>query len=192
MTIKVIAAAFPTNIPAFLIGQIRTWGCPELATNLVLEADSSVTVGQSGTNLSVCMINACDTHVLVARVSSNGAIVASTRLNAFWIQGAVESYVWKVASYPDGSGLFEDEIIMKNLPPDVDVKISVIVDGVTFEDMSTERWIHASDFSELGEYKFRLLRSPTGFSSVCHQVEMYQDGVYLGEAYYNGLLMPRE
>ena len=70
------------------------------------------------------------------------------------------------------------------------MRLTLHVSHLTFH--LIERWIHAGDFSELGEYKFRLLRSPTGFSSVCHQVEMYQDGAYLGEAYYNGLLMPRE
>ncbi len=34
---------------------------------------------------------------------------------------------------------------------------------------------------------------PTGVGSAgCHVIKLYQDGVYLGEAYYSGILMPDE
>lgn len=43
-----------------------------------------------------------------------------------------------------------------------------------------------------------LLVAQTGESvmlqmaSVCHTILAYQDGAYLGEAYYSGVLMPKE
>ena len=169
----------------------RAWACPDLPTNLVLESDSSVQVGQSGTNLMICASQVSGDYFVIARLATNGSIVASARINPFWVQGAVDSYMWRVAKYPDGSTLVENEIIQKKLPANVDVRIRVIAGGVTFEDLSTERWITAADFSDVGEYKFRLLK-PAGTPTACHIVQMYQAGALIGEAYYDGNLMPQE
>ena len=129
-----------------------------------------------------------------ATSASAGSQIVNCRdltLSVSRVQGAVDSYMWRVAKYPDGSTLVENEIIQKKLPANVDVRIRVIAGGVTFEDLSTERWITAADFSDVGEYKFRLLK-PAGTPTACHIVQMYQAGALIGEAYYDGNLMPQE
>jgi len=43
-----------------------------------------------------------------------------------------------------------------------------------------------------GEYRFRMIHPNSIGASACHTIKMYQNGVYLGEAYYSGALMPEE
>ena len=190
--VTVVGGSFPTNMPAFEEGQVRLWSCPDMPSNVVLQSDSSVVISGSGTNLSVLMNAVNGDHYMVARTSTNGAILASTKLNAFWVQASVESYVWVIQTYPDGSQLIEQHLIMKNLPPDVTIEIKPYIAGVTFDDLTTDRWISAADFSDIGEYTFRLIKAASVTASCCHTVKMYQNGVFIGEAYYNGIFAADE
>jgi len=99
--------------------------------------------------------------------------------------------MWVVADYGD-SKLWENVLLAKHLPADVDVQINIFVAGVTFEDMTTERWITAADLDAAGEYRFRMIHPNSVGVSVCHTIIMFQGGVNLGEAYYSGVLMPEE
>jgi len=56
---------------------------------------------------------------------------------------------------------------------------------VTLGDYAFERWIAASDYDEASEYNFRLVH-PDGESSTCHIFKLYQDGVFIGEAFSGG------
>jgi hypothetical protein len=58
--------------------------------------------------------------------------------------------------------------------------------------MALSRWLTVNDLDALGSYKFRMLRSNSVQTSTCHTIRMYQGGVFIGEAYYGGILMPQE
>jgi len=45
---------------------------------------------------------------------------------------------------------------------------------------------------KLGEYYFRMYHPNSVSASACHYIKAYQNGVYLGEAYYGGVLSPDE
>lgn len=83
-------------------------------------------------------------------------------------------------------------MVVRNLPDDVEVQIRIFVGGVTFDDMTSERWVGSDDMDEVGEYRFRLIHPHSVSVSVCHTIKAYQDGVFLGEAYYSGHFMPDE
>ena len=88
--------------------------------------------------------------------------------------------------------MYENRMITKDVAAGVDIELHIFVGGVTFDDMTLTRWITSSDIDELGEYTFRLIRAASVGASVCHTIKAYQDGVFLGEAYYSGVLMPDE
>ena len=96
-----------------------------------------------------------------------------------------------VENYGD-SQLWENTLLTKNLPADVAIRIFIFVDGVTFQDMTTERWVTASDLDGAGAYRFRMIHPNSVEVSTCHTIIMYQGGVNLGEAYYSGVLMPED
>ena len=100
--------------------------------------------------------------------------------------------MWRVATYEDGSSLWENGMVSRQVPNTVDIQLKIIIGGVTFDDETIERWIDSTDIDQLGEYTFQMIRSAGVTASVCHTIRMYQDGVYLGEAYYAGTLMPNE
>ncbi len=58
--------------------------------------------------------------------------------------------------------------------------------------MSIERWLSVNDLDDMGTYKFRLLHPNSVYTSTCHTIKMYQGGVFIGETYYGGILMPQE
>jgi hypothetical protein len=131
-------------------------------------------------------------HYLVARLGQDGPILDSTRLDGFWIQAAVESYIWIIERYSDGSAMWENRLVSQRVPSSVGMLIQVLAAGVTLDDMTTERWVNATDLNALGEYNFRLIVPASTPLAGCHIIRAYQDGVCLGESYYAGHLFPEE
>ena len=52
--------------------------------------------------------------------------------------------------------------------------------------------VTSTNLNALGEYTFRMIKPEPDDGSTCHTIRAYQDGQYLGEAYYGGILMPKE
>ncbi|MBN2684089.1 MAG: hypothetical protein JXR40_02305, partial [Pontiellaceae bacterium] len=191
-TVEVIGGSFEGDNPACLLGQTRTWTFEGMPSNIVYEVDESVEMSVLGTSLSTnnqqpttLSLKASDDnreHMIVARVSEGGPILAAKRLDACWIQNAADGYFWTVAFYED-SELWEVESIQRNLPDTLDLRIKVIVGGVTIDDYTLERWITRADYDETGLYWFRLIHPNSAQTSVCHTFMAYQDGQFIGEIF---------
>ena len=95
-----------------------------------------------------------------------------------------------VERYEDGSQLWQNQLVAKNVPSTVAIQLVVVTGGVTFDDLTLQRWIGVGDLSDIGEYYFRMIRPASVGSSTCHSIKAYQDGVLLGEAYYSGYPVP--
>ncbi len=194
LQVVVIAGSFPEENPACLVGREREWSFQGMPSNIVYEVDDSVEMGfvstsaltnQSST-LTRVSLKANDTngdHTMLARIPG-GSILASTTLDTFWIQNAVDGYFYTVERYED-SELWEVRSVAKNVPDSVDIQIKVIVGGVTLDDYTLERWITNADYNDIGEYNFRLFH-PNGESSTCHTFKLYQDGTLIGGAFGGG------
>jgi alpha-tubulin suppressor-like RCC1 family protein len=191
ISVTVVGAAFPSVTPACMLGRTRNWTCADLPDAAFVEADSTVALTRNATTLGITMSKVNWDHCLVARLGQDGPVLASAKLNGFWIQAAVDSLLWIVEEYPD-SALWQQEMVTRAVPPDVDIQLLIFVGGVTFEDMTTECWLTAADLSATGEYSFQMLRPNSLGSSTCHSIFTYQNGEYLGEAYFNGVLFPNE
>jgi len=191
LPLRVIAATFPSNAPACMIGTTRNWSCPGIPPQAVLQTDSTVVMSGT-TNLSIRMTKVNRDHYVIARLGPNGPIMAHQKLDGFWIQAAVDGYV-RVVERQDTYQIWEQNMVTKLLPDTVDIEISIFIGGVTFaDDMTTTRWISAADLDAIGEYTFQLLHPNSVSASVCHRIKAYQNGLYLGEAYYSQILMPDE
>ncbi len=191
ITVEVVGGGFPEEPPALLIGKTRTWGCTNLPAGVALEADDTVSATLSGQTATLRATRTNGDHYMVARLFDDGPILDSTPLDTFWIQAAVDSFIWVVAKYAD-SELWQNNLISRNVPDTVDIRLHIFIGGVTFEDLSLEKWITAEDINELEEYTFRMIHPNSVTASACHTIKAYQDGVFIGEAYYSGRLMPDE
>jgi hypothetical protein len=195
MSVQVIAPAFPDESPACLVGRTRSWSFEGMNSNLVYEVDDTVDLSVSSQSLTTnntqkttvsLLANATNgDHMLLARLYEGGPILDSIQLDTFWVQNAVDGYFYTVETYED-SELWEVQSIVKNLPDSVDLQISVLIAGVTFDDYTIERWLTNADYDEIGEYSFRLFHPDEHDGSVCHTFKAYQDGDYIGTAYSGG------
>ncbi|MBN2702805.1 MAG: hypothetical protein JXR23_01205, partial [Pontiellaceae bacterium] len=189
-TIEVVGGSFEGDNPACLLGQERTWTFEGMPSNVVYEVDSTVEMAVKSTSLSTnnhqrttLSLKASDDnreHMIVARVSEGGPILAIKRLDGCWIQNAADGYFWTVASFED-SELWQIESIQRNLPQSVDVQIKVFVGGVTFDDYTLERWVTSADYDGTGIYYFRLYHPNEAKTSACHTFMVYQNGEFIGE-----------
>ena len=191
MTVVVIGGGFPAEPPACMIGKNRGWSCPNLPGGVTLEVDETMTASRNGATVYLQATKTNRDHYLVTRLYAGGPILDSTLVNTFWVQAAVDSYMWVVERYED-SQLWENQMVTRNLPDGVEVQIRIFIGGVTFDDMTIERWVTNVDMDAIGEYRFRMIHPNSIGASTCHYIRMYQDGVYLGEAYYSGRFMPDE
>jgi hypothetical protein len=191
IAVTVLGAAFPAESPACMLGRARPWDCPDVPPEAAVEADETVALTRNGQTLGITMSKVNRDHHLVARLGQDGPVLAAAKLNGFWIQAAVDSYLWVVEQNED-SAVWQQEVVAKAVPADVDIELSIFVAGVTFDDMTIERWITSADLNELGEYDFLMIRPNSVEIPTCHTIIAYQDGVCLGEAYYGGVLFPNE
>ncbi len=187
--VQVVAldGSFPGESPACLMGQPRDWTFSGMPSNAVYEVDATVDMSvlprSASSNLQTVSLKASEAngeHVLVARTCPGGPILAATKLDPFWVQNASDGYFWTVEKYED-SELWEVESIEQNLPDTVDLRIKVIVGGVTFDDYKIERWITRADYDETGIYRFRLFHPNDAETSTCHTFMAYQGGQFIGK-----------
>jgi len=192
ITVEVVDGAFPSNPPACMPGRTRTWPCPGLPTNVVVEADDTVELVQGVQIAEGCpelTLTASETlgeHWLVARLFEDGPILDHIRLDTFWAGAVLDGYAHLVVYYDDMS-VWEFTLTSKQLPPGVTIEIEAIAAGVVFaEDFAATRAITVADFNEQGEYIYQLAIPEGVDTSACHTVKMYQNGALIGIAYSAG------
>jgi len=191
ITVKVVEAVFPSESPACLLGATRTWACNNMTDDVVLDVDNTVTLSGSNQSVGLKMTKVNKDHYILARLSENGPIVANKKLDGFWVQASVDSYMWFVEDYGD-SQLWNNEMVTKYVPDTVDIELKIFISGITFDDQTLERWITNNNLDALGEYTFGLIHPDSVQASACHTIKVYQDSVLVGEAYYSGILFPDE
>ena len=189
--IKVVNLNLPTNALACMMGQVRTLDWTNDCDHVEWAVDETVTTTYSSNILGVLMHDIDAEHRLIVRLRNGGPILGTMDLQGFWLQAAVDGYIWVVEEYAD-SQLWENCLLAKNLPDCVDVHLWSFISGVTFDDLTLERWISRANFNELEIYPFRLLHPNSVQASTCHTIKAFQAGALVGESYYSGNLFPDE
>ncbi len=183
VAVTVMAAPLPAANPACLLGRQRVWTCPDVTPGVTLQADSGVQLAWNGTNATLTVNRMYAEHVIVARAGANGPILDSRRIDHFWIQAAVDSF-FKVIELRPTSQVWENRLVGLNIPDSVSVELHIFVGGVTFDDLTITRWLTAADIGGAGDYRFRMFHPNSVGSSTCHTIKAYQNGVFIGEAYF--------
>ncbi len=192
--ITVVNGAFLSAAPAVRLGRTHTVTCPDLpSSGIVIEHDLDTQVANvepgisGGVRFDLGLADADDRHDLVARLVgsglgeglSKGPILASTRVDGFWIVATVDGVVHLVDILEDGTRVVMNRLTAGYLPPSVTTRLSVFGSGVTFDDGTIIRNITVTDLSELGEYPY-LMMLPATTPAPCHLIEAYQGADYLG------------
>jgi hypothetical protein len=190
INVAVLAAPLP-SAPACMLGRTRTWTCTNVTAGVILQTDSDTPLTWDGTNATLTVYRMYAEHVVVARAGAHGPILTFRRINPFWVQAAVDSYV-KVVETRATSQVWADRMVSLGIPGDVRVEIAIFVAGVTFDDLSVVRNLTAATIGEAGDYTFLLIHPNSVAASVCHTIRCYQGGVYLGEAFYAQIGLPED
>ncbi|NQU38769.1 MAG: hypothetical protein HQ523_02335 [Lentisphaerae bacterium] len=168
--------------PLCVIGDERTWDCPDVPEEAVIEHDVELNVmaeALAGGGASFTLMNPYDIpFYLTARLGQDGPIMDSAEAATAYTDNGT---YWRVIEvYADGSRMVEVKLYVGYLAPDAEVRIHIFKGGVTFDDGTLNRVIVAGDLDELGVATFRLIQSGTSSGSVCHTTKVYQDGMYIG------------
>jgi hypothetical protein len=83
-------------------------------------------------------------------------------------------------------------MVSLGIPRDVTIEISVIVAGITLDDLTLVRIVNSDQIGEAGDYTFHLIHPNSVATSVCHTIRAYQNGVFLGEAFYAQIGIPED
>jgi len=192
ITVKVIETEKPAENPAFMIGKGRIWHYDGLADDTILEHDETVQLSRDGEKLNIRMNKTNRPHHLIVRAYENGPILQTVKLDGFWIQAAVDNYVWVVEKHEDYD-VWENTLIAKNVPESIDIELKITKAGAFFaETGDLEQWLDSTDLDELGEFAFRMIHPHELSGSTCHSIKAYQNGEEIGTAYYSGVLMPED
>ncbi len=182
MTVKVVNASFAAD-PVCIIGDLRTWDCPNIPNAASIEYDSSLAVSANtlpGGGATFSLAASETTAYIVARLGGNGPVLDNAKIAGVVYNTSAYGTVNVVETFADGSKLIEIVISISDIPSDLSVALHVFVGGVTFDDGTIDRIVTANDFNELGQYRYRLIKGPDVKSSVCHTTLIYQGTTFIG------------
>jgi len=185
VTVKVVAGSFSSD-PACWLGHSRLWACPALPPEAAIQYDDGIldygetnSVGQTGRVFCLTMDCNEDRRIL-ARLGVGGPILGGAMAHGFQMLSDNQLYVTVVNVSESGDRLVETAMLISPPQPDVDVKLQIIVGGVVFDDGSTVKIIHASDFDSNGTIRVRYVLPPNVRTSVCHVISLWQGNVCIG------------
>src|SRR5207245_6282234 len=109
--------------PDAWVGKTRVWDCPNLPAEAVIEADSRLkcqlvnTLANGGRQFALTT-DAAEPRYVIARLGSNGPILANTVVQGFRLFSANETEFGVLQIYPDGSQLIEMGLVLGPVLPD--------------------------------------------------------------------------
>jgi len=182
IAVKVVGAQF-NGQPACWVGTPRKWDCPALPAETVIEKDPRLVMetlegAQGGREFSL-VDDAAEPRHAVARLGTNGPVLAHARAEGFRIYASRELSTYIERAYPDGSRLVATELLASPVLIDVTVRVDIFVGGVTFDDGTITKTLTASDFDELGMHILRFIRPATAQTSICHTTKVFQGDVLI-------------
>ena len=174
LVVEVIDASFGSD-PYAVSGVTRSWACPNMPTNLIIEPDiglsiSGIPLEDGGLEFSLQLSGEQEKTVL-ARLAEDGPVV--DRATVFPLEYEEGNYFRVVSTFPDGSSLVMYQVVLSSVPEDLMVEMSVITAGTTFVDGSLTMSLTADDFDASGVATYYLVRSAF-VEPACHQVLLKQ------------------
>jgi hypothetical protein len=203
ITVKVLAASFEGPVAAW-VAHRRYWDCTNLPPEAVLDADPRLQIVEVPESVRQMLtptlaplgpkgrcyrlaVDAAEPRVVLARLGTNGPVLARTAVEGFRLFTTYDTYLKYVHFYPDRSQLLEGAFIVSPreiLSRGITVDLNIFVSGSTFEDGTLTKTLTASDFDELGICRVHFVRGAKVKTTVCHTTRAYQRGVALGRPGY--------
>ena len=121
-----------------------------------------------------------ETQYVLARLGVDGPIIASVAVHGFRVHTAEDTWVRRIEQHEDGSQTVGVGLLATPLPDTAEIRLSIFVAGVTFEDGTIHKKLTRNDFDELGRLEIRFNRSGSAKTAVCHITEAYQGFDYVG------------
>ena len=190
LTVTVLGGAFPETSPVCMVSTPRLWAVPGIGDGTPVETGAGLKATLSGTGqMTLTLSEPYGDHRMVLRAGAGGAVLDSMPATGFWMQGAPEAYA-RIVGHREGYDVRQSDLVAWGPPPGVEIVISTIVTGVMFDDFSLSRTVAASDFDGAGQYFYRLIHPDSVSAAACHTVKAYQNGEFVGEAWYAGSAVP--
>jgi len=181
VTLRVRSASFGPGL-GVRANYKRYWTPANLPADLVIEGDSRLNLKEdaaaSARSFWVTPYEAGTRHVLVRLPESAhgapGAILTRGTVNAFYfafIDETADPVV--VTTYPDGTQLMRDSIVVVGLPPDIVIRLTCNYQGTIFVDGSTQMDLTAADFDQNGVAQIYYEHPGVGDPYMCTFVNIY-------------------
>jgi hypothetical protein len=182
LDVKVIDGSFgtPAAVP---VGSSRILSLASIDKQLDLEADPSValleieTPEKSPRQIRVTLAaNATGTNRIIARLPGGGIVDAATIPSFRVVNSARALDAHVVNILPDGTRVVEIGILIEgSIPPDLLLRIKLIVTDAVFANGETYYELRAGDFDENGVARLTIYKAPGhGVAAVCHTMEIDQ------------------
>ncbi|MBI1178840.1 hypothetical protein GC207_15515 [bacterium] len=187
VVVHVVGFHFP-DTPDVLVDRARLWQVPKSDGSVRISAGNAVSLerlpGFSDEHpdfdtLAVQTSVPEDTS-LVARLGESGPILDRTIARGLRIASAADTTLRLRDTYPDGSQLFEMCTVSSPVLPDINLRMTVIVGGVVFEDGTLVHQLTDRDFDPYGENEVRFVRAANAVHSTCHVTRIYQGDQFIG------------
>ena len=185
VNVDVVEQHLPAVSPCAWVGMSRTLNLTNLAPEVVLQADSRLTCYVSATNPNggaqlTLGIDANEPRTILARLGTNGPVLASAQVQGFDIWSGDQAYTKILQVYPDGSQLVEMLMISSPVETNAVFVLQPIVSGVVFEDGTLLKTVVSTNFDVLGQCPVRFIRPASAATSVCNQIKGYQGNYQIG------------
>jgi hypothetical protein len=185
--LKVVGLSFGTA-PRVVVGNVRNWTVSGVPDEAVLEADSYISLVDSGTvsgsrrfKLST---NSQLEGTIIARLGEDGPIMGRTTVYPLVNYHYTVTYWRIVDTFEDGTQLWAATLSLGgDIPDDIEVHIRIVKAGVTFVDGSVEIVVTKDDLDDLGVFKYYMLKPIESSGSTCHSTTVYQGGERIGDTY---------
>jgi hypothetical protein len=178
-TVEIVDWHF-NGAPSCLKDSERSWDCPDIAAETVVEQDALLAVSRStleqGRTCFNLLSSASEEQIMIARLNENGPITDSVAVNT--ITSRSSEFYRIIEEFSDGSNLIEMTLSFENIPDDFRVVLDIFVGGVTFLDGTIEKEFTKADFDEQGVLKVLMVQSEAKPSN-CHRVTIFQGDAQL-------------
>ncbi|MFU8893809.1 MAG: discoidin domain-containing protein [Luteolibacter sp.] len=181
VTLHVHAADFGAIFPV-RINQTRTWTLPHLGTDVHVDSDDKVIMGEitapAGTRTFNVNTNHASHQHVIARIPETvegapAAILARGTVQGFhagWVEQTRDASI--VHRYDDGTWLMHHTIVGVNIPPGVVLRITITSPGTTFTNGSTVLELRAEDFDQNGIAHIYYEYTGDGDPRLCHKAHI--------------------
>ncbi|MCZ7591298.1 MAG: hypothetical protein M5U15_03705 [Kiritimatiellae bacterium] len=180
ITVLVYSANFDES-PACWHRVPRSWTSPGLSTNVLLESGNNLIIEEDAyATPRTFRLTALtpDEHGIVARLGSQGPIIASTKARAFRFGADSDTGFTRLGACSADYYLYENPFVLSPLLDDLSIQGKVIIGGVMYEDGGiTNQWL-PSQFDETGVLNVRFIKYQPG--AFCNIIDVYQGTNFIG------------